>query len=59
MIDMSVSQQPFLKKFPFASINMMSKHFELARGTITEIFQQNLGFQTFSRRWVYNQLTPT
>jgi hypothetical protein len=56
MIDISECLRTFLDKFPFASSNMMSKHFRIARGTIMEILQRDLGLEKFSRRWVPHHL---
>jgi hypothetical protein len=45
--DISECLHVFLDKFPFASANMMSKHFRIARGTIMEILQRDLGVKSF------------
>jgi hypothetical protein len=59
VIDISEWLRAFLDKFPFARANMMSKHFRIARGTIMEILQRDLGFKKFSRRWVRHQLSSS
>jgi hypothetical protein len=56
VIDISECVLDFLNKFPFASANMMSKHFRMARGTIMEILQRDLRLKTFSPRWMPHQL---
>jgi hypothetical protein len=43
VIDIPECLSAFLNKFPFASANMMSKHFHIARGTSMEIPQRDLG----------------
>jgi hypothetical protein len=50
VIDISECFRAFLDKFPFANTNTMSKHFRIARGTIMEILQRDLGLAEFSRR---------
>jgi hypothetical protein len=57
VINISEWLHPFLDRFPFASANMMSKHFRIARGTIMEILQPALGLKKFSHRWVPHQLS--
>jgi hypothetical protein len=46
VIDISECLCGFLGKFPFASANMMFKHFRMARGTIMEILQRELGLKS-------------
>jgi hypothetical protein len=46
VIDISESLRAFINKFPSASANMMSRHFRIARGSIMEILQRDLGFQS-------------
>jgi hypothetical protein len=52
VIDISECLCAFLEKFPFASVDMMSKHFCIARGTIMTILQRDLALKRLSRRWV-------
>jgi hypothetical protein len=59
VIDSSECLRAFLDKFPFVSANVMSKHFRIARGTIMEILQRDLGLKTFSCRWVPYQLSSS
>jgi hypothetical protein len=42
VIDISECLRPFLEKFLFENANMMSKHFGMARGTITDIQHRDL-----------------
>jgi histone-lysine N-methyltransferase SETMAR len=57
-IDISGCLRAFLDRFPFASANMMAKHFRIARGTVTDILRRDLGLRKFTRRWVPHQLSP-
>jgi hypothetical protein len=59
VIDISECLRAVLDKFPVASANMMSKHFDMARGTIMEILQRDLRLKKFSRRWVPHQLSSS
>jgi hypothetical protein len=56
VIVISECLRAFLDKFPFANVNMMSKHFCIARGTIMEILQRDLGPKKLSHRWVPHEL---
>jgi hypothetical protein len=47
----------FLKEFPFATAGIIAQHFNQSKLTINEILQQELGLQTFSRRWVPHSLS--
>jgi hypothetical protein len=49
LIDISECLCVFFDEFPFASANMMSKHFRISPGTIMEILQRNLGLEKFPR----------
>jgi hypothetical protein len=44
--DISECLHAFLDKFLLASVNMMSKHFRTARGTIMEVLQRDLGLKS-------------
>jgi hypothetical protein len=46
VIDISDYLRAFLDKFPFASGDMMSKHFRIVRGAIMDILQRDLGFKS-------------
>jgi hypothetical protein len=49
----------FLDKFLFASANMMSKHFRIARGAIMEILQRGLWPKKFRRQRAQYQLSSS
>jgi hypothetical protein len=59
VINIPERSRTFLDKSPFESANMTSKHFRIARGTITEILQRDLGLKKLSRRWVPHQLSSS
>jgi hypothetical protein len=56
VINISECLRAIFNKSPFASANMMSKHFHIPRGTIMEILRRDLGLKEFSHRWVPHQL---
>jgi hypothetical protein len=58
-IDFSECWRAYPDKFPFTSANMMSRHFRIARGTIMEILQRDLGLKNFSHRWVGNHFNSS
>jgi hypothetical protein len=59
VIDISEYLRTFFDKFPFASTNMMSKHFRIAREAIMEILQRDLRLKKFSRRLVPHQFSSS
>jgi hypothetical protein len=46
----------FLEQFPFASADVIARHFAISKPTIKDIIDGELGLRRFSRRWLPHSL---
>jgi hypothetical protein len=47
----------FLDKFPFASANLLSRHFDISPPTVKDILHRELGLKKYTRRWATHELS--